>query len=30
MDFKLQISDIMNSVILGDCLDVMEKCQMGV
>lgn len=25
MDFKLQISDIMNSVILGDCLDVMEK-----
>ena len=29
MDFKLQISDIMNSVILGDCLDVMEKMPDG-
>lgn len=29
MDFKLQISDIMNSVILGDCLDVMEKMPEG-
>lgn len=29
MDLKLQISDIMNSVILGDCLDVMEKMPDG-
>lgn len=29
MDFKLQISDIMNSVILGDCLDVMKKMPEG-
>lgn len=29
MDLKLQISDIMNSVILGDCLDIMEKMPDG-